>query len=149
MIKVLAYGLAVCATLSVLVVTWLTIDGGPSGQSLTGVFWGIVLFALVLEPLLMNSIFAKRLRSLGYSALFVRATFSGAIIFGLWACSYYVGVKLNRYEFVLILVGYGLALVVGILGVVFLTPVVEQNVVPNGTPAASVDNANASGDNHP
>jgi hypothetical protein len=143
MIKSLAYGLTICATLSALVVVWITKGfkdfGASEGKPLMPVFWGIILFALVFQPILISDFVIKRLRSMSYWRLFARAFCAGAIIYGIWACLYYAGLKLGRYEFVLIVVGWGLGLGVATLALSLPVSLVGQRAAPNGGPAATVE----------
>jgi hypothetical protein len=92
--------------------------GASEGRPLMPLVWGIVLFAAGFEPLLLSDVLEKQLRAKGYLSLVVRGCVSGAIIFGVWACLYGLGQTYKSYTVILILLGYGLAVGIGILGMI-------------------------------
>ena len=120
--KTLVYWLSICATLSTLALFWMSDGfkdfGASEGRSLMPIVWGIVLFAAAFEPLLLSDVLEKRLRARGYLNLVVRGVVSGAMILGVWACLYRVGLSYKDYTVILIVVGYGLAIGIGILGMI-------------------------------
>ena|SRR5436190_14339517 len=134
--KTIVYCLSICASLSLLVMFWISAGfkdlGASEGKPLMPFLWGIVFFAAAFEPILLSDVLEKRLRARGYSSLVVRGFVSGAIIFGMWACLYRLGLRYKNHEIILIVAGYALAIAIGILGAI--TGVRRQNETVHPTP---------------
>lgn len=128
--KSLAYSLSILTVFSVFTLMWMTncfTHLGRITDPFLPVVWGILLFASLFEPFMLMDFVANRTRALTFGNLVVRGMLAGIIIIACWTCLYFVRTMTGDYVWILFAVGYGIALIVGALGVTLFPPSAREN----------------------